>query len=248
MDYAGLRDNMVSSLEHETKGLVRTDRVARAMRAVPRHRFVDVDAEHRAYMDQAYEHRGTRVLAPSTAAWLLEGLAPEPDDSVLVVGAGVGYTVAVVAEIVGARNVHALDITRPLVLDARQNLSRTGYGDVLVDCRDGASGLPEYAPYDRILVEAAAVRPPGALVRQLAPDGRLVMPVGTGEQSLVAVEDGDVVEEFGGASFDPLLVDGEQHGTVLRNRTEREERERAAREAQARRGWEQDWIDWDHRL
>ncbi len=236
-----LRDDMVDSLEHEAKGVVRSDAVGLAMRTVPRHEFVDGEA----YADRSFEHRGTRVLAPSTVARLLEALGPDSGDSVLVVGAGVGYTAAVLAELVGGRNVHAVDITRRLVVDARRNLARAGYGEVLVDCRDGADGLPEYAPFDRVLVEAAAVRPPQALLDQLADDGRLVMPAGASQQVLVAVEDGDVVERLGSVAFRPLLVEGEQSGAIERNRTRREDRERAARASEARAGWERDWIDWE---
>lgn len=246
MDPAVLRDDMVASLEHEIKDVLHSERVSVAMRQVQRHEFVA--DERAAYEDKSIEHRGTRVLAPSTVARLLEALAPEADDSVLVVGAGVGYTPAVLAEIVGEQHVHAVDITRQVVIDARQNLARAGYGGVLVDCRDGAQGLPEYAPFDRILVEAAAVRPPQALEAQLADDGRLVMPLGACEQTLVAVEDGEVAERFGPAAFDPLLVEGEQAEAVERNRTAREDREIARREARKRRGWEHEWIDWDRML
>ncbi|MFB6360045.1 MAG: protein-L-isoaspartate O-methyltransferase, partial [Halobacteriales archaeon] len=164
----------------------------------------------------------------------------------LVVGAGTGYTTAIAAELAGAANVSAIDLSRELVLEARRNLSRAGYGEALVDRRDGAEGLPEYAPFDRVLIEAAAVRPPKALLEQLAPSGRLVMPLGAQDQSL-AVFDGPGAEpeKLAPVRFKPLLVPGEQAGGVERNRTAREEVERQARDAQRRRGWEQDWIDWE---
>jgi protein-L-isoaspartate(D-aspartate) O-methyltransferase len=243
MDPAVLRDDMVDSLEHESKGCVHSERVSVAMRAVPRHAFVA--DERGAYADRPFEHLGTRVLSPSTVGRLLEALDAREGDSVLVVGAGVGYTAAVLAEVAGARNVHAVDITRRLVIEARGNLADAGYDGVLVDRRNGADGLPEYAPYDRILLEAAAVSPPSALVDQLADDGRLVMPHGAGEQTLVAVEDGEIAERLGGVAFQPMLVEGEQADTVERNRTRREDREFARRQAEGRTGWEQDWIDWD---
>ncbi len=250
MEPAVLRDDMVASLEHEMKGLVRSDHVGLALRTVPRHEFVPIDADEGAYSDQSFDHRGTRILAPSIVARLLEVLDVREDDSVLVVGAGVGYTSAVLAEIVGEHNVHAIDIARTIVYEARQNLESAGYGGVLVDCGDGADGLPEYAPFDRILVEAAAIDPPRTLVSQLSPDGRLVLPLGSGTQRLVAVEPTDsgtpeIAEEFGTTAFAPLLVDGEQSDTVERNRTDREDREFAERHAQTRRGWEHEWIDWD---
>ncbi|WP_459193067.1 protein-L-isoaspartate O-methyltransferase family protein [Halosimplex sp. J119] len=243
MDSAVLRDDMVDSLEHESKGCLRSDRLSVAMREVPREAFVAED--HGAYADRPFERLGTRVLAPSTVARLLEALDVREGDSVLVVGAGVGYTAAVVAELAGERNVHAVDIARRLVVEARGNLAEAGYDGVLVDRRNGADGLAEYAPYDRILLEAAAVSPPSALVDQLAEDGRLVMPHGAGDQSLVVVEDGEIAEQLGGVAFQPMLVEGEQADTVERNRTRREDREFARRNAEGRTGWEQEWIDWD---
>lgn len=262
MDLAVLRDDMVDSLEHSSKGCLSSQSISTAMRSVPRHKFVDDD--RLAYADRSFEHRGTRVLAPSTAARLLEALGADEGNSVLVVGAGVGYTAAVLAEIVGERNVHAVDITRRVVLDARSNLADAGYEGVFVDCRDGADGLPEYGPFDRILVEAAAAEPPRALVRQLTPDGRLVIPVGTSEQSLTVIRDAesrsgsnrtemprheDSIEPdgrpHGTVAFAPLLIEGEQTGSIERNRTRREERERAERAHERRTGWEHEWIDWD---
>ncbi|MXR52458.1 methyltransferase [Halovenus sp. WSH3] len=243
MDPAVLRDDMVDSLVHPSKGCVQSDAVAGAMRTVPRDVFVE--DERGAYADRPFERLGTRVLAPSTAGRLLEALAPRPGDSVLVVGAGVGYTTAVLAEIAGGRHVQAVDINRQLVYEARDNLSEAGYAEVLVDCRDGADGLPEYAPYDRILLEAAAVSPPDALRDQLTEDGRLVMPLGTTQQSISVVDSDGDVERLGSCAFDPMLVEGEQANTVERNRTHREDREFAERDARRRKGWELDWIDWD---
>ena len=247
MDAATLREDMVDGVEHALDGV--SDAVGVAMRTVPRHEFVP---DH-PYDNRPTEHAdtGTTILAPRTAARLVEAVDPAEDDDVLVVGAGVGYTAAIIAELVGDHRVHAVDITRRLVLDARRNLGKAGYEGVLVDRRDGATGLPEYAPFDRILVEASAVRPPRALLDQLAPDGRLVMPLGDGgpDQTLVGVDaSGEVVAEFGPASFQPLLVEGEHAGGVTRNRTEREDREFARQGYFAPTGWEQDWIDWDEQL
>jgi protein-L-isoaspartate(D-aspartate) O-methyltransferase len=220
------------------------------MRTVPRHEFV----EERAYDNREADHAGTRVLAPREVARLAAALDPREGDSTLIVGAGVGYTAAVLAEMTDQRNVHAVDITRRVVWDARANLESAGYAGVLVDCRDGADGLPEYAPFDRILLEAAAIEPADRLLAQLVDGGRLVMPLGGPEQSLVAVtpadsgEGYDVVDDHGPAAYGPMLVPGEEADRQPRNRTEREDREFAERGSFARTGWEYEWIDWDDRL
>ncbi|MFP4590560.1 MAG: protein-L-isoaspartate O-methyltransferase family protein [Halobacteriales archaeon] len=241
MDHAALRDDMVDGLQHPSRGQLRSTRLASAMRAVPRHRFV---AGRGAYEDVAHRVDGSTVLAPSTVASLFEALAPEPDDAVLIVGAGVGYTAALAAELTDARRVQAVDLDRRLVRLARRNLSRAGYREVLVDCRDGARGLPDYAPYDRILVEAAAVEVPRALAGQLAPDGRLVMPIGVDPQEIAVVEDGRVVDRTDPVRLRPLLVEGEQGTALERNRTRREDAERARVARESRPGWELEWIDW----
>lgn len=243
MDPAVLREDMVDGLESPPRDVLEDEAVAVAMRDVPRHEFLEDDRA--AYADREHEMLGTRVLAPSTVARLLQALEPTENDAVLIVGAGVGYTAAVVAELVGETNVHAVDISRPLVVTARKNLARAGYDGVLVDRRDGAGGLPEYAPFDRILLEAAAVDPPRALLEQLAEDGRLAFPRGARTQRLETVSADGERTEFGAVSFDPLLVEGEQSGAIERNRTAREDREHAMRRAQSRRGWEQDWIEWE---
>jgi len=247
MDPAVLRGDMVDGLEH-TLGRPLPEGIGVSMRTVPRREFVD---------DGPYDNRpstvdGTVALAPGTVARLMAALDPREGDDALVVGAGVGYTAAVLAEMLGGRHVHALDISRSQVYRARSNLDAAGYEAVLVDCREGSSGLPEYAPYDRILVEAAVVEPPRALLNQLAADGRLIFPQGNTDQTLVAVT-GDEdepdgyrrVDEHGPVQFAPLLVEGEQPG-VTRNRTHREDRERAERGASP--GWEHEWLDWDKRL
>lgn len=259
MDPETLRDDMVDGLEHAVDDL--GGRVGMAMRNVPRRTFVPENP----YDNRDGEHAGTRVLAPATVARLIDALDVHDGDRVLVVGVGVGYTAAVIADLVGARNVHAVDIARRVVIDARRNLGKAGYDAVLVDCRDGADGFPEYAPFDRILLEAAAVRPPRPLLDQLTEDGQLVMPMGDLDQTLVSVarqrrdstgrdrgrgnERGEILAEHGPVAFRPLLVEGEQSGGPIRNRTEREDREHASREGYfAPTGWEHDWIDWDQHI
>jgi len=248
-DPALLREDMLDSVEHSL-GRSIAPAVREAMATVPREEFV----AEAPYANRAGEQGGTRVLSPATVARLLSALDPAADEETLVVGAGIGYTAAVLAEVVGSRHVHAVDISRRLVYDARQNLSAAGYDAVLVDRADGARGLPAYAPFDRILVEAAAVEPPRDLVDQLASDGRLVLPRGHGaDQSVVAYEPDDSgelreAETAGPVSLSPLLVEGEQAGAGVRNRTRREDAEFSEQGYFAKTGWEHEWIDWDDRL
>lgn len=243
MEPSVLRDDMVDSLEHPMKGVIRSDAVALAMRTVPREQFVPDQGA--VYADRAHRVAGTTVFAPSTVARLVEALEPEQGQNTLIIGAGVGYTAAVLAEIVGARNVHAVELSSSVVHEARRNLARAGYGSVLVAQGDGARGLSAYAPYDRILIETAVVQPPVPICRQLAAGGRLVVPRGNRVQELVAFEDEDVVAEYGTIAVEPMLVTGEQAGAIERNRTNREDREFADRAARRRSGWEREWIDWE---
>lgn len=247
MDPGVLRDDMVDGLEHALDRPL-PEPVVEAMRTVPRDEFVDESP----YDNRATEVGGTRALAPATVARLFAALDLGADDDLLVVGVGVGYTAALAAEIAGPRRVHGVDIDREMVYEARSNLAAAGYDAALVDRGDGAEGLPTYAPFDRVLVEAAAVSPPRALLGQVADDGRLVMPQGTADQQLVAVEptdeDAETVAEFGSVRLSPLLVDGEQAAGQPRNRTEREDREFASQGYFAPSGWEYEWVDWDERI
>ena len=268
MDEAALRADMIEGLEHQI-GEPLGASVLDALQRVPRETFVDDTP----YANRASDEAGTRALAPATVARMLTALDAAAGDETLIVGAGIGYTAATLAEIVGARCVHAIDIDRRAVHVARSNLAEAGYDAVLVDRRDGAHGLPEYAPYDRILLEAAVIDPPRALREQLTAGGRVVYPKGTAVQTIVAIErahdapelsardasdafdpelpdappDFRTVETAGPARLKPMLVDGEQ-SDVERNRTRREDAEFAKQGYVAKHGWEQEWIDWDDRL
>lgn len=250
MDDAVLRDDMVEGLEYALEESL-DPAVTDAMRTVPRHEFLDVAP----YENRPTEAYGTRVLAPRTVAQFLNVLAPSPGEDVLIIGAGVGYTVAVVAEMVGARHVHAVDIDREMVSVARSNLAKAGYDAALVDRRDGAEGLPEYAPYDRIQLEAAVMHPPRALLDQLSDDGSIVFPKGSVPQQLVECHRDftepngySILEKSAVVRLEPLLAKGEQPKGPARNRTVREDAQFAEQGYFARTGWEYEWVDWDDRL
>jgi protein-L-isoaspartate(D-aspartate) O-methyltransferase len=148
-----------------------------AMRAVPRHEFVPADQQPRAYEDTPLPigHEQT-ISQPAVVAFMTQVINPRPGLRVLEVGTGSGYQAAVLAE-TGAR-VWTVEIFRALADEARARLQRLGYGGVQVRHGDGYAGWPEVAPFDAIVVTAGADSIPPPLVRQLAPGGRLVMPVG----------------------------------------------------------------------
>jgi protein-L-isoaspartate(D-aspartate) O-methyltransferase len=148
-----------------------------AMGAVPRHEFVPEDQRAWAYADTPLPIGHDQTISqPAVVAYMTQVINPRPGLRVLEVGTGSGYQAAVLAE-TGAR-VWTIEIFRALADEARARLQRLGYGRVQVRHGDGYAGWPGVAPFDAIVVTAGADSIPPALVRQLAPGGRLVMPVG----------------------------------------------------------------------
>jgi protein-L-isoaspartate(D-aspartate) O-methyltransferase len=162
---------------------VRDPRVLAAMRRVPRHAFVPARWRAEAYADHPLPiGEGQTISQPYIVALMTELAAVAPGDRVLEVGTGSGYQAAVLAEL-GA-DVHSIEIVEPLARAARTNLDGTGYGRVHTRHGDGYRGWPEAAPFAAIVVTAAPPEVPPALLAQLAPGGRLVIPVGTADQEL----------------------------------------------------------------
>ena len=158
-------------------------RVLRAMRAVPRHEFVPMDARADAYQDRPLPiGHGQTISQPYIVALMTDLAAVRPGDRVLEIGTGSGYQAAVLAEM-GAQ-VYGIEIVEPLATRARETLRRLGYDRVQVRHGDGHRGWPEAAPFAAIVVTAAPPAVPPALVEQLAPGGRLVIPVGERDQEL----------------------------------------------------------------
>jgi protein-L-isoaspartate(D-aspartate) O-methyltransferase len=151
--------------------------VRRAMATVPRERFVPD-----AYARHAYDNRplpigeGQTISQPTIVALMTDLLEPQPTDRVLEIGTGSGYQAAVLAECVA--EVYSIEIVAPLAARARAALDAAGYGRVQTRVGDGYLGWPEAAPFDGILVTAAPDHVPPALVAQLKPGARMVIPVG----------------------------------------------------------------------
>jgi protein-L-isoaspartate(D-aspartate) O-methyltransferase len=151
--------------------------VLRAMDEVPRERFVEADFTDAAYADQALPIScGQTISQPYVVAYMTEQLGIRPDHRVLEVGTGSGYQAAVLAQI--AREVVTVERYRTLAETARRRLENLGMNNVTVVVGDGLAGVPQHAPYDRIMITAAAERVPQALVDEMAEGGVMVLPLG----------------------------------------------------------------------
>ena len=165
-----------------------SERVMRVVGSMPRHEFVPVELQPYAYLNRplpiGYEKT---VSQPFIVALMTDLLAPEANDVVLEVGAGAGYQAAILAQLV--KRVYTVDIIEELARGAERRLKRLGYENVEVAVANGYYGLPEHAPYDRIMVTAASDLIPPPLLAQLRPGGRMVIPTGIPDkQTLVLVE------------------------------------------------------------
>ena len=159
------------------------------MRTTPRHVFVPEDMRSRAYSDTPLPiGHGQTISQPFIVAYMTELLQLEPDDKVLEIGTGSGYQAAVLAQL--TPEVYTIEIIKPLAERAKKALADQGYEDVKTKNADGYFGWEEHAPFDAIIVTAAAGHVPPPLWEQLKPGGRMVIPIG-GQyevQRLVVVE------------------------------------------------------------
>ena len=166
---------------------IKDERVLAALRKVPRHEFVPTVEKLLAYTDGPLPiGHGQTISQPYIVALMTELLQPEPTDKVFEVGTGSGYQAAVLAEL--TKEVYTIEIVEPLYEQARERLKKLGYTNVHVRLGDGTKGWPDAAPFDKMIVTAAGLKIPDALIEQLKEGGRLVMPVGEVEQILVVGE------------------------------------------------------------
>ena len=188
---------------------IRTRRVLEAMLEVPRHEFVSPEYRTLAYADHPLPiGEGQTVSQPFIVALSLEALALDGSERVLEVGTGSGYQTALLAML--AREVYSIEYRAALAGRAETILARLGLNNVKIVVGDGSHGLREFAPYQAILVSAAAPSLPESLVEQLAETGRMVIPVGPSEAQqleLVRKHEGKpVIEVLEGCRFVPLVV------------------------------------------
>jgi protein-L-isoaspartate(D-aspartate) O-methyltransferase len=184
--------------------------VLRALDEVPREHFVGRDFQDAAYADQALPIAcGQTISQPYVVAYMTEQLDVLPEHKVLEIGTGSGYQAAILSRL--AQEVVSIERYRTLADAARARMATLGYQNVEVRVGDGLAGAPDKAPFDRIMVTAAAESVPEALVEQLAPDGLMLLPLGPhgGVQHLVKVTknaDGELQQEqLLGVRFVPLL-------------------------------------------
>jgi protein-L-isoaspartate(D-aspartate) O-methyltransferase len=192
---------------------VRDVRVLEAIGRVPRHRFVPST-----FRDMAYDDRplpighGQTISQPYIVALMTELVQPQATDRVLEIGTGCGYQSAILAELV--KTVYTIEIVQPLADEARERLKNLGYSNIHVRSGDGYQGWPEHAPFQAIVVTAAPDHIPQPLVEQLAPGGRMVIPVGRFTQELLLLEkleDGQVRESrIAPVAFVPMTGEAER--------------------------------------
>jgi protein-L-isoaspartate(D-aspartate) O-methyltransferase len=193
--FAILRRHMVEVIEIYAE-LARQDlgkaaldeRVLAAIGRVPRHAFVPASLVRYAYADMPLPIGFDKTISqPFMVAVMTDLLEPRPDDVVLEVGTGLGYNTAILAELM--RQVWTIEIVEELASEAELRLLQLGYTGIKMRVGDGGQGWPEHAPFDKIIVSAAPELCPPALIEQLRPGGRMVLPTGTrNDQHLTVVE------------------------------------------------------------
>ena len=191
---------------------IRDERLLAAMSKVPRHEFVSQQNWNEAYADHPIPIAEKQTTSqPYMIAAMVQAAEIKPEDRVLEIGAGSGYQTAVLAEL--ASQVFAVERYASLAEAAQKTLERLGYRNAKIVTGDGSLGLAEAAPFDAIIVSAAAPRIPQALMDQLAVGGRLLIPVGEADQQVLQLvqrnADGSIsVRTLEGCRFVPLI--GEQ--------------------------------------
>jgi protein-L-isoaspartate(D-aspartate) O-methyltransferase len=183
--FLALRRQMVRQQLHRRD--ITDGRVLAVMERVPRHLFVPAPSREAAYDDHPLPiGQGQTISQPYIVALMTQLAQPKPKSRALDVGTGSGYQAAVLAEL--CQQVYSIEIVESLAKDAQRRLADLGYRNVEVRSGDGYRGWPQHAPFDLIIVAAAPDHVPQPLVEQLAPGGRLVIPVGRLHQDLLVVE------------------------------------------------------------
>lgn len=189
---------------------IKDEKVLAAINAIPRHLFMDSSFEDHAYQDKAFPiAAGQTISQPYTVAFQTELLQVKPGELILEVGTGSGYQAAVLCEL-GAK-VYTIERQLKLYKKTKNFLQKIGYRPKYMSFGDGYKGLPDYAPFDKIIVTAGAPYIPKALMSQLKVGGRMVIPVGEDPQIMTLLKRQSAKkfekETFGEFRFVPLLED-----------------------------------------
>jgi protein-L-isoaspartate(D-aspartate) O-methyltransferase len=223
-------DYMIAGIENEvefTRSMIGKNqldaRVMDAMRRVPRDRFVPLDMKDHAFNNGPLPiGHGQTISQPYIVALMTDMLELEPDHVVLEIGTGCGYQAAVLAEL--ARQVYSVEFVQPLADEASRRLTDLNYTNVSIHVGNGYDGWPDHAPYDAVIVTAAATHIPKALVDQLKPGGRMAIPVGLpwSHQELMLLtrdEQGEIhSKDVLGVAFVPLVESpAAMHGESVDN-------------------------------
>ncbi|KKL89948.1 hypothetical protein LCGC14_1909600 [marine sediment metagenome] len=211
-DYAWKRKNMVER-QIVARG-VRDKKVLEAMESVPRHLFIPEEFRQYSYYDQPLPiGLGQTISQPYIVALMTEMLDVDNDDIILEIGTGSGYQAAVLSKIV--KEVYTIEIIEDLGLQAEERLKSLGFNNVYVKIADGSLGWPDRAPFDAIIVTAAAEKIPDPLIKQLKSGGKMVIPVDSsflGQDLLIVEKDesGEIsIEKTIPVRFVPL-IEGEE--------------------------------------
>lgn len=166
-------------------GVLKTRRIVAAFLAVDRRDFVPREEQNLAYVDVALPLRaGQTISQPYTVAFMMELLDPQPGQKILDIGFGSGWTTAILADVVGPPGqVYGIEIVPEIFAFGQANLAKFSLPNIELKLQSGSEGLAEAAPFDRILVSAAARKIPPALKNQLAIGGKMVIPIGSGSES-----------------------------------------------------------------
>jgi protein-L-isoaspartate(D-aspartate) O-methyltransferase len=208
--HKGLRNQLVAKIKR--KG-IKDSNVLDAISRVPRHMFMDSGFIDFAYQDKPFPIAADQTISqPYTVAFQTELLAIEPNEKVLEIGTGSGYQTAILIEL--KAEVYSIERQKKLFNKVKKFLPKAGYVPKKIIFGDGYAGLPEFAPYDKILVTAGAPFVPKPLLNQLKIGGKLVIPVGTGIQVMTVIERKAEKKfekhEYGDFRFVPLLKDSEK--------------------------------------
>lgn len=219
LDDKGVNDLSQLILNMHSNGTLQSPRVARAMKRIDRKDFGGIQNRRVAYEDRPLPIGYDQTISqPSTVAFMLELLNVWPGDKILDVGSGSGWTTALLAQLAGADGrVYGTELVPELVEFGEKNLEKYGFNNASIQPAEEEVGLLEKAPFDRILVSAAAEKIPSTLIEQLALGGRMVIPVNNTIQVITKDHDGDITQQgFGGFVFVPLHMQQSNRKEVLK--------------------------------